>query len=87
MSDPGTLDKELLECSPRLVPITIPAPEDRPRCPFCDKELRPYYHVVWTPDGEAERQFKGAYRGFYDFCSVTCAGYYGVNKYREEKNA
>jgi hypothetical protein len=88
------IDAELEPRRPRPRPPLVGTPPppvgQRPRCPGCDRELRPYLRDLHEeqPDDSADllhptgRQWTGGYHGYLDFCGSTCAARYAVRVVR-----
>lgn len=65
----------------KRLPITVPAPAERPRCHGCARLLRPDFHTIYvqetTPTGTVskpiERRFEGWLGPGLGFCTYRCA--------------
>ena len=71
------------------VPITKPAPEERPLCPCCRKPLRPHYHTqddrgmpAWG--GNATQRVFAGWMGYDAFCTQRCAVHYANVVYKQK---
>lgn len=70
----------------KLIGTPPPPTADRPRCPNCDKPLRP---AVWlkssgnflTGEGRT-KEWNGGYLGYGAFCSLKCCEQFANAAYR-----